>query len=138
MTDFISEITSRAPAEIITDGIMPVHPDDPFAGIQGTPVVTAKPVQPVPPSIVRMAQEVLNGITLDDGTVTHTKRYTFPAGQEALRDAFVRNMRNAGAWTEPPSTVTVTVNPDGIDGGDMTVSWRAGRKRAKRQVKIAA
>lgn len=125
MTDFLSTFTGAPPVLETTD--------DPFAAIDGAPVVTAKPPAPVPPSIVRMAQEVLNGITLDDGTVTHTKRYVFRPDQEALRDAFVKNMRNAGAWTEPPSTVTVTVEPDGL-----TVLWRAGRKRGKRAVKPSA
>jgi hypothetical protein len=68
--------------------------------------------EPVPPEIVHLAQQSYNGVPhpKDPEKTIHALHTTLPT--EAKAAAFARHMKNAGAHTTPPSSVTVIVDPD--------------------------
>lgn len=97
-----------------------------------TPVPASSPgrkAASVPESVVKLAQAALDGLHYDGG-ITHTGKHRFEAGQEERRDRFVKAMRNAGAHTNPPCSVSVVTGPR--DGDHLTVTWTAGKRRGAR------
>lgn len=91
-------------------------------------------VVPVPEHIVKLAQKAYNGVPHpeDPERVIHSLEHEFPTPEIAAQ--FAKHMKNAGAHTEPLSSVTVVVDPD--RKGDEPVNprlvvWRAGKRRGK-------
>lgn len=105
-----------------------------FGDVEGQHVekLRAPRVQPVPDSIVQLAQRSLNGMIHPDDPkkIMHAMTHQFQPGEEAKRDAFVKHMRNAGMHTTPPSSVTVVTDPD-RNGNDLRVAWRTGARRGR-------
>lgn len=80
-----------------------------------------------PDGAIRMAQKSYDGFTADDGeTVQHVMSHRF--GTEALAEQAAAELRNAGAYTTPVTTVTVHVD----EADKRVVSWRAGEKRGRK------
>lgn len=105
-----------------------------FGEIEGQAVerLRAAKVEPVPDSIVKLAQLSLDGVPhpQDAEKRLHVRTHQFKPGEEAKRDAFVKHMRNAGMHTNPVSSVTVVTDPDRNDN-HLKVSWRAGKRRGR-------
>lgn len=68
--------------------------------------------EPVPEPIIKLAQRSRNGQVHPDNPelVKHAMHVTLES--EAKAQAFAKHMRNAGAHTTPPSSITVVVDPD--------------------------
>lgn len=99
-----------------------------------TPVFAARlrpPKKPARPSdgAIALAQKSLNGEPQADGEIFHviTRRFRTEAEAEAAAD----ELRRAGAYTEPESTVTVVTDPD-RSGDKRMLRFRAGGKRGRR------
>lgn len=103
----------------------------------------APKVYDVPAQIVKLAQASWDGVPLrrdgkpvldDDGqpVVTHNMRHDFGKGNEAVAEAFATHMRHAGDHTEPLTSVSAVLDPDG-DGSVYVVSWKAGKRRGRQQ-----
>jgi hypothetical protein len=114
-------------------------------------------VEPVPAPIVRLAQLSLDGTKHPDDAelVLHAMQREFETPERAL--AFAKHMKNAGPHTNPPSSVTVAVDPnrpkvqarnsetgellfkdngkpDMVPGDPVNprlVAWRAGARRGR-------
>lgn len=105
---------------------------------------------PVPESVVKLAQLSYDGqpapTEADPGRKLHVLHYTFPS--EAMRDAFVKHMKNAGPLTTPPTSVSIAVDPDATESETVTdekgntvtrvipveplkVSWRATLRKGR-------
>lgn len=113
--------------------------------------------EPVPAPIIAQAQKSFDG--MDDprnpGQKLHAMQLEFASVERA--QAFAKHMRNAGPHTNPPSSVTVVVDPDrkkvdqiGPDGqvvkdengkvvkvpgpavNPRLVAWRAGVRRGRK------
>lgn len=110
----------------------------------------ATKVTPVPDAIVKLAERSYAGdpapTEADPARKLHVLRYDFP--DEAMRDAFVKHMKNAGPLTTPPTSITVAIDPDATeqetitaeDGTEttrvipvspLTVSWRATLRKGR-------
>jgi hypothetical protein len=114
-------------------------------------------VEPVPAPIVRLAQLSLDGTTHPDNpdVTLHAMQREFESVERAA--AFAKHMKNAGPHTNPPSSVTVAVDPnrtkvqarnaetgellfkdngkpDMVPGPSVNprlVAWRAGARRGR-------
>lgn len=98
-----------------------------------TPVFTDRlraPKKPEKPSdgAIAMAQRSYAGETRGDQTV-HIMRHRFKTVEEAASAA--DELKRAGAYTEPETTVNVVIDPDGADDNRL-VAWRAGLKRGRK------
>lgn len=103
-----------------------------------TPVMGARlrpPKKPERPSdgAIALAQRSFNGsLSNPEDTaseILHVLTHRFKTVEEA--DAAEDELKRAGAYTDPESTVTVVRDPE--DTGDKRiVSWRAGQKRGRR------
>ena len=114
-------------------------------------------IEPVPDQIIAKAQQSFDG--LDDpknpGNKLHAMQIEFATVERA--QSFAKHMRNAGPHTNPPSSVTVLVDPDrkrvpqiGPDGQEVKdengkvvkvpgpavnprlVAWKAGVRRGRK------
>lgn len=103
-----------------------------FSKVAGAAMVRetlAEPkVKPVDPDILNLAKTYLAGIE-QNGTVLHAGRYSFKS--EEMAAEFAAQLRRAGNFTEPKSTITVKVDPEGKGEGHV-VGWYAGARRGKR------
>jgi hypothetical protein len=118
-------------------------------------------IEDVPEQIVKLAQASLDGQPKPDdpGVLMHAMQFTFtsePTDAEnvAKATAFAKHMRNAGAHTKPPSSITVLQDPERVkvqatengeplfrDGKPVMVpgpavnpakvAWRAGARRGR-------
>lgn len=90
-------------------------------------------VQPVPAGIIKQAQRAVTGVTAPNGEVMHTLEYEFPAKELAIE--FAKHMKHAGQHTNPVSTITVLVDPQGVAKGSEVnpnlVRWQAGKRRGR-------
>lgn len=92
------------------------------------------PVKPDKPSdgAVRMAQKSYDGFKSgpeDDAEVLHVITHRFPTVEAA--DVAEDELKRAGAYTTPESTVSVLRDPEG-EGDNRIVRWRAGNKRGRK------
>lgn len=106
-----------------------------FGDIEGQAVerLRAKKVEPVPDSVIKLAQLSRTGVphpNYPDRTL-HVRRHQFKPGEEAKRDAFVKHMRNAGPHVTPPGSVTVVTDPE-RKGNHLLVAWNAGEPRGRK------
>lgn len=83
-----------------------------------------KPARP-PEGAIAMAQKSFDGITEEDGTVKHAMSHRFPSAELAAQAA--DELKRAGAYTTPESTVTVVID----EGDKRLITWRAGKKRGR-------
>lgn len=94
---------------------MATHTDE-WGDLEGQFVTSLreKRVEPVPAQIVKLAQKSYDGVevTQPDGStiVRHAMEKEFETPERAAR--FAAHMRNAGPHTNPPSSVTVLVDPE--------------------------
>lgn len=106
-----------------------------------TPVFGARlkgPKLPPRPSdgAVAMAQKSLDGMTdPESGEVMHVITHRFPSVEMA--DLAADELKRAGSYTNPVSTVTVVRGPDFKDedpkfDDQRWVRWRAGGKRGRK------
>ena len=113
-------------------------------------------IEPVPEPIVKLAQKSLDGAVHPGNPELrlHSMQLTFDS--EAKAAAFAKHMRNAGAHTSPPSSVTVVIDPErtkvekldesgqpvlndagkpvkvpGPPVNPCKVAWRAGQRRGR-------
>lgn len=88
------------------------------------------PKKPERPSdgAIAMAQKSYAG-TDKDGETVHIMRHRFHTVEEATQAA--DELRRAGAYTEPETTVNVVIDPDGVDD-KRVLAWRAGDKRGRK------
>lgn len=105
-------------------------PDFDWAEITGQAVKRLKKrkVKPCPAPIVRQAQRSWDGVPNpeNDGELLHVLEHVFPTEERAAE--FAGHMRNAGAHTVPPTSVSALIDPD-EDGSTRLVRWRAGARR---------
>lgn len=82
-------------------------------------------VIPVPAPIVRQAQRSLDGEAdpKREGKLLHNMSHEFPNKEMAA--AFAKHMKNAGAHTEPRSSVSVVID----EHDERIVKWKAGKRR---------
>jgi hypothetical protein len=101
-----------------------------FSGVQASAVQRLKPkkVVPVPPSIVKLAQQSYDGVAGDDDTQLHVLEHKFDSEERAAK--FAAHMRHAGDHTQPITSVTALIDPDG-SGDKRIVRWRAGARRGR-------
>lgn len=114
--------TTVAPAvEVTWDSVIP------HFGSQMKP--KAPPARPSDGAI-RMAQKSYDGFS-PEGTeeVLHVITHRFATVEMA--DVAVDELKRAGAYTTPISTVNVVVDPDNT-GDKRIVRWRAGVKRGRK------
>jgi len=110
-------------------------PLNPFEAI--TPMFRATlrpPKRPPKPSdgAIAMAQKSYNGFATGEGDSAETQHvmvHRFATVEEA--ELAADELKRAGAYTEPESTVTVIHDPDG-SGDRRVVAWRAGGKRGRK------
>jgi hypothetical protein len=113
-------------------------------------------IEPVPEPIVKMAQKSLDGVQNPDNAEQKLHSMQLVFDSEGKATAFARHMRNAGLHTNPPSSVTVIVDPERTrvdqvdaegnpvmnDAGNPVkvpgppvnpckVAWRAGKRRGR-------
>jgi hypothetical protein len=94
--------------------------------------VLKPPTKPARPSdgAIRMAQKSYDGFTHPETEeVLHVITHRFPTVEAA--DVAEDELKRAGSYTEPNSTVTVVRDPDGT-GDNRIVRWRAGNKRGRK------
>lgn len=72
----------------------------------------AEKTEPVPEPIIRLAQQSRNGQQHPDNPELVKHAMHVELDTEAKAQAFAKHMRNAGAHTTPPSSITVIVDPD--------------------------
>jgi hypothetical protein len=87
--------------------------DEDWGSLEAHYVTTLREVktEPVPEAIVSLAQKSYDGFThpKDPALKLHAMELKFETPERAAR--FAAHMRNAGAHTMPPSSVTVVVDP---------------------------
>lgn len=83
-----------------------------------------KPPRP-PDGAIAMAQRSFDGLTTEDGKVKHAMSHRF--GTEELAAQAADELKRAGAYTTPESTVTVVFD----EGDKRIVTWSAGKKRGR-------
>jgi hypothetical protein len=131
--------------------------DNEWGGLEAAFVTTLREqhAEPVPEQIIRYAQMSYDGRPHPDNPalLLHAMQYEFETPERA--QAFARHMRNAGAHTRPPSSVTVVVDPqrrktEAVDADGQPVvkdgkpvmvlgpavnprlvAWRAGARRGR-------
>jgi hypothetical protein len=97
-----------------------------------TPVFGARlrePKKPERPSdgAIAMAQKSYDGFIPEGETETlHVMRHRFPSIEAA--DLAADELKRAGSYTTPVTTVTVTVD----DNDKRSIRWRAGEKRGRK------
>lgn len=109
----------------------------PIAWDSVTPVFTDRlraPKKPERPSdgAIAMAQRSWNGFVKgegDDAETVHVMRHRFKTVEEA--EAAADELKRAGAYTDPETTVTVNHDPDNTDDRRI-VAWLAGQKRGRK------
>lgn len=95
------------------------------------------PVKPERPSdgAIRMAQKSFDGFTApvaegeDPGETLHVITHRFQTNEAA--DVAEDELKRAGSYTDPETTVSVARDPDGV-GDSRIVRWRAGNKRGRK------
>jgi hypothetical protein len=109
-------------------------PDEDWGSLEAHYVTTLREVktEPVPEAIVSLAQKSYDGFThpKDPALKLHAMELKFETPERAAR--FAVHMRNAGAHTVPPSSVTVVVDParkrvDKLDEQGKPVTNEAGK-----------
>lgn len=82
-------------------------------------------VIPVPAAIVRQAQRSYDGEAdpNHEGKLLHNMSHEFPNKEMAA--AFAKHLKNAGAHTQPPSSVSVVID----EHDERIVRWKAGKRR---------
>lgn len=98
-----------------------------------TPMFGARlrePKKPAKPSdhAITQAQKSYNGEE-HDGETWHVLTHRFPSVEMA--EAAADELKRAGSYTNPESTVTVVIDPQN-SGDKRIVSWRAGGKRGRK------
>lgn len=117
--------TQEAPAtvEVSWDAIVP-H----FGSQMKPPALPARPSD----GAIRMAQKSYDGFKSGEGEnaeILHVMTHRFPTVEAA--DAAEDELRRAGAYTNPVTTVSVVRDPEG-EGDKRIVRWRAGNKRGRK------
>lgn len=95
-----------------------------WGGLQATFVtkLREKKTDPVPEQIVKLAQRSLEGQPGPNGTVLHAMQLEFDTPEKA--QAFAKHMRNAGGLTNPPSSMSVVVDPERTKVQDTTAEGK--------------
>ena len=87
-----------------------------------------KPPRPSDGAIVQ-AQRSWDGRVNEDGETEHVMRHRFAT--EEMAQIAADELKRAGYYTEPETTVSVTVDPDNA-GDKRIIAWLAGGKRGRK------
>ena len=115
-----NESTTPAPVTQVIDwaGAEPV-----FADRLRAPKSAAKPSD----GAIKMAQRSYDGETHGD-TIVHVLRFRFPTAE--IAEAAAGELKRAGTFTVPESSVRVVIDPDNT-GDQRMVAWSAGSRRGR-------
>lgn len=104
-----------------------------IASVQPAERLREQKIQPVPDSILKIAQATRSGLPHPSkpGEIVHVGSLEMPLKRAK---AFQRHMKNAGVHVDPPATMTCHITPEDATGDDtpVIVRWRASNKRQPR------